>query len=101
MLKKSQLKLQFMKKKRLLLLNQLMIERSNMYQLTISKFMYVCYLDRKKSENSIFYFSQKRSLRISEVVDELELSGKRKKIQVILRIHHQQFLALPGDNFIH
>jgi hypothetical protein len=45
-------------------------------------------LDREKCENSIVDFSQKRSLRISEVVDVLELSEKivNNQSQGILRI---------------
>ena len=45
-------------------------------------------LDREKYEYSIVDFSQKRSLRISEVVDELELSEKsvNNQSQGILRI---------------
>ena len=45
-------------------------------------------LDREKCENSSVDFSKKRSLRISEVVDELELSEKsvNNQSQGILRI---------------
>ena len=52
--------------------------RKKQYKLEIKETILKLYeeLDREKCENSIVDFGQKRSLRISEVVDELELSKK-------------------------
>ena len=51
------------------------------YKLEIKETILKLYeeLDKEKCENSIVDFSQKRSLRISEVVDELELSEKSEE----------------------
>ena len=53
-------------------------DRKKQYKLKIQEAISKLYeeLDREKCENSIVDFGQKRSLRISEVVDELELSKK-------------------------
>ena len=51
-------------------------DRKNQYKLKIQETISKLYeeLDREKCESSIVDFIQKRSLRISELVDELELS---------------------------
>ena len=53
-------------------------DRKKQYRLEIKETILKLYeeLDREKCENSIVDFSQKRSLRISEVVDKLDLSEK-------------------------
>ena len=53
-------------------------DRKNQYKLKIQETISKLYeeLDREKCESSIVDFIQKWSLRISEVVDELELSEK-------------------------
>ena len=53
-------------------------DRKKQYKLEIEETILKLYeeLDREKCENSTADFSQKRSLRISEVVDKLDLSEK-------------------------
>ena len=58
-------------------------DRKKQYKLKIEETILILYeeLDREKFENPMMDFSQRRSLRIREVVDELEFSEKIEELE--------------------